>query len=344
MALTVEGIVRAKPKKSGDRWLSDKSKQRGSGRLVLRVSPNGSKQFYFRYTTEAGRRDSIPLLPFTAEPRDGFMTLAQARGKADQYTALHRNKESRDVRSYLAQQERAQRESEAAEAARIERERADAEAQRVYTLRALAAEYVATLQKEGKHRSANDVRSILKNHMNGNVVADRPAKDVERGEITALLRKVVDAGKGRTAGKLRSYLHAAYAMALHADGDASASGAFEEFKVTTNPVAGTKALSKFTKARDRTLGVAELHAYWTRLTNVPSEPMRGALQLALLLGGQRVAQLLRLRRADVDLSEGRLTLLDPKGRRTQPRKHDLPVTPAAMNILRPLVERAATLG
>ena len=77
--------------------------------------------------------------------------------------------------------------------------------------------------------------------------------------------------------------------------------------------------------------------------DVPSESARGALKLALLLGGQRIAQLLRLKRADVDLSAGFLILRDPKGKRKQPRVHELPITPAAMGILRPLVERAAAM-
>jgi integrase len=45
----------------------------------------------------------------------------------------------------------------------------------------------------------------------------------------------------------------------------------------------------------------------------------------------------------VDLSAGFLILRDPKGKRAQPRVHELPISPTAMNILRPLVDRAATL-
>jgi hypothetical protein len=99
--------------------------------------------------------------------------------------------------------------------------------------------------------------SIFKNHVvgdpennvAGDPVADRLARDVERGEIAALVRKLTEAG--HTAGKLRSYLRAAYAIAMRADGDASVPAALIPFKVTDNPVAGTQALPQFTRARDR---------------------------------------------------------------------------------------------
>jgi len=346
MALTVEGIAKAKPKpgKTGDTRKSENTTQRGSGRLLVRISrQNGSKRFYYRYAPEDGKRVLIAMDPFTVDPRPGFMTLDQARAKAAEYSALHRAVESRDVRAYLAERERKAQAAAAAEAARAERERMAAEAQRVYNLRALGAEYVATLERRGKHRSALDAANLFKNHLNKKAIADRPAKDVERGEITALLRELVEAGRGRQAGKLRSYLRAAYGLALRAEGDASAPAVLIAFRVAANPVADTRALSEFNKVRDRTLSDTELFAYWTQLANVPSEPVRGALQLALLLGGQRIAQLLRLKRADIDLSAGLLILRDPKGKRVQPRVHELPITPQAKTILQALVDRAAAI-
>src|SRR5947209_1184942 len=235
MALTVEGIRTAKPAK-GDRWLSDKSTQRDSGRLLLRVSPNGSKRFYFRYAPRGSHRAFIPMDAFTGDPRPGAMTLEQARAKAAEYSALHRAPQSRDVKAYLEQRDSEARAGEAAEARRIAGERSAAEAARVYNLRALAAEYADKLEASGKHRTAYDVRNIFKNHLNKKAVADRPAKDVERAEITALVRELVEAERGRTAAKMRSYLRAAYAMAMRAEGDASAPSKLIAFKVTANPV------------------------------------------------------------------------------------------------------------
>jgi integrase len=55
----------------------------------------------------------------------------------------------------------------------------------------------------------------------------------------------------------------------------------------------------------------------------------GMLRLNFLLGGQRCRQLLRCRLDEVDLQRKTLTLYDPKGRRTTPRVHTLPLTDRA---------------
>lgn len=344
MALTVEGIQRAKPKAKGDRWLTDKTGERNAGRLTVRISPAGTKRFYFRYASGGdGARTPIALGVFSPDKPapPGFMTLEDARAEFRRLSELHKAKGSRDVKAHLAKVERDRKRAEEAEARRQEQERTEAEAARVYNLRALAAEYVANLEQRGKVRSAQDARNIFKNHLNGKALADKPAREVERAEITALLRSLVESGKVRTAGKLRSYLRAAYATAMRAEGDAAAPSAMIAFRIGANPVADTKSLPVGT--RDRTLADAELSAYWQRLADVKSDAARGALQLALLLGGQRIAQIVRLTRADIDLSAGFLTLRDPKGKREQPRVHELPITSAAMAILRPLVKRAETL-
>jgi hypothetical protein len=52
------------------------------------------------------------------------------------------------------------------------------------------------------------------------------------------------------------------------------------------------------------------------------------------LGGQRPTQLLRAREIQVDLPGGTITLYDPKGARTQPRVHMLPLTETAFEIVK----------
>jgi integrase len=170
------------------------------------------------------------------------------------------------------------------------------------------------------------------------------AADLTAKEAAALLRRVVDAGHGRTAAKFRSYLRAAYALALNAELDASVSSDFLPFRVQSNPVASTGSLSHYNNAREHALTEQELRAYWRRLDELRSDQVRPALKLALLLGGQRVAQLLKLQRADVDLQGGKLRLFDSKGRRKKPRVHELPLTAEAAAILRPMIQRAEALG
>ena len=54
-----------------------------------------------------------------------------------------------------------------------------------------------------------------------------------------ILRPLIEAGKGRTAGRLRAYLRAAYALAARAEVDPDAPAAFLSFRVDGNPVAVT---------------------------------------------------------------------------------------------------------
>lgn len=115
--------------------------------------------------------------------------------------------------------------------------------------------------------------------------------------------------------------------------------ALRTFGIDTNPIASIGALAQFNRARDRNLSAEELQAFLQRLEKVPAGVKKDAVTLALLLGGQRPAQLLRARPVDVDLSAGTITLYDPKGSRKQPRPHVLPLTKKAGGILQALLER-----
>lgn len=80
------------------------------------------------------------------------------------------------------------------------------------------------------------------------------------------------------------------------------------------------------RAGQRVLSELELRAYMAKL---PEQTImtRLALELDLMLGGQRPTQLLRVKAADVDVTSnpGEIVLLDPKGARRQARVHVLPL-------------------
>ncbi len=65
-----------------------------------------------------------------------------------------------------------------------------------------------------------------------------------------------------------------------------------------------------------------------------------ALLLALLAGGQRMAQLLRAKVGDYDEEHHALRLWDGKGKRPTPREHLLPLAPRAAARVTELVKRA----
>ena len=162
----------------------------------------------------------------------------------------------------------------------------------------------------------------------------RKAADISVDEFVGLIGAVVDKGKGRTAGKVRSFLRAAYALAIRSKIDPAAPQAMRTFGIVVNPLASTAALSQFNRTRKRHLNALELGAFLRRLDGLSPGPKKDALELCLDLGGQRPTQLLRARETDVDFPGGTITIYDPKGARTQPRVHMLPLTESSFEIVK----------
>jgi integrase len=228
----------------------------------------------------------------------------------------------------------------AADFARAESERAAAEELRQQaergTLSALCDLYVGTL--EGR-ASFGDVKRQLALHVTEAfpALAQQQAATIRAEQFRDVLARLIEAGKGRTAAKVRAYLRAAYALAMRAGLDASVPGALATFKIETNPLERLPALSQYSRALDRALTLPELLTFWRRLQAFTAGAPRDAVSAALLLGGQRPAQLLRVTSGDIDLSAGTIMLLDIKGRNraADPRRHVLPIVAE----LAPIIER-----
>jgi integrase len=324
--------------RGGDRWLSDKG-SRGAGRLTARITRDGVLLYYQYFLPGAGpsrkgkatsKLERIALGPYDEAGARG-LSLVQARGRARELEALYRSGTT-DLKAHLQREreaeERAHRAAE--EAARLATENAQRG-----TLRQLLTAYVGHLERHGKP-SAKDVHSIFTKHVLEEApdLAGRKAADVTVDDFVGIIGKLVEAGKGRTADKARSYLRAAYQLALESKTNPAAPLALRAYGISVNPIASIGALSQFNRARDRALSAPELGAFLRRIDALQPGPQRDALQLSLLLGGQRPVQLLRLKATDVDLSASTVTLYDGKGARSQPRAHVLPLVKDAAAILK----------
>jgi len=319
-----------------DEWLSDRG-SRGAGRLVAKLATSGVT-FYFQYYLD-GRRRFLPIGAYDRRGERG-KTLLQARDQAQEWSVLMRSGVS-DLHGFLEDQERDRqriRNEASAEAARLAREAKSS------SLRQLLDAYANHLERSGKQAAA-DVRRIFQLHVFSADadLADRKAASIPVDDFVALLARLTEAGKGRTAGKLRSYLRAAYSLAMRAKTDPDAPLVMRTFGIGANPIASIGALSRYNRTRSRTLSSEELSCFINRLEASPASPKRDLVLLCLQLGGQRPSQLLRVRLVDLDLSARTLTLYDPKGARTQPRTHVLPIPDAAARILVSLSERSTML-
>src|SRR5579883_2959665 len=169
-----------------DRWLSDGG-SRGAGRLVARLTRTGA-HFFFQYFASQGGKRLFPLGPFDAEGRAG-LRLVDARARSAELAALYRAGTT-DIHAHF-----------------------DGEGR---SLRRFLMAYVEYLKGAGKP-SAKDVANIFENHVfSDREISDQDAARVSTDDFVRLISKVVAAGHGRTAAKLRSYLHAAYALGIRA--------------------------------------------------------------------------------------------------------------------------------
>lgn len=218
--------------------------------------------------------------------------------------------------------------------------RADAEVKRkrsAATLEVLCDGYVAVLRQEGKP-SARQVEANLYRHVRDPYPAlwNGAASVATLDDFVKVTSRLTRAGKNRTAGKVRAYLRAAFATAIAARGDAAIAHHFEGFDITSNPIRDLAAVKGKKPAEDavkkRALSLAELRAYWAAIRALP-EPEGPLLQFHLLTGAQRLQQLSRLTTADHDSDLKAVTIWDTKGRRTEARRHIVPLVPDAETAL-----------
>ena len=294
------------------------------GALQARKLSNGAVQLYWRYSLGGKTsREPIGLYDASAPPKKLQPTprgygLAAALEKCRELADVHAARaDTGGLREAKAERRKSFLAHKAVEAEKSAR-----------TLQKLLDAYVAHLKTQGR-RSHVDADQIFKRHVTEawSVVAEAPAVDLTPDQVLDMLRRLIEAGKGRTANKLRSYLRAAYQCALDVRTTASIPVVFKAFGVVFNPAAQTRRSPQFDRADKRPFSKADLQAYWKLIADRPGVEA-AALRLHLLTGGQRIEQFVRLKWADV--SEETLTIFDGKGRPGQgPRPHQIPLLKSA---------------
>ena len=326
-----------------------KAMAEGETITLTKIEPAGALQarngkkgilFFWRYS-QGTISQRLPIGPY--DPTPGHVnkhtptaagySIAAAIKAAEALAVQHvtAKAEGSGMGEILEQQKQAKAEAKAQQeaAALAAKAAADAkEAAAKYTLRALLLAYCDYLQSLGR-RSHTDARSIFTLHVFDAwpAVAALPAKAVTDEQIADMMRRLHEAGKGRTSNKLRSYIRAAYQTAKAARSKASIPVKFKSYNVTHNPGADTEPDESANKADKRPLTAEELRTYWQSIKVAPG--FRGAvLRLHLLTGGQRIEQLVNLRTENV--TGDSIMLFDGKGRPGKPpRPHTVPLIPQA---------------
>ena len=299
------------------------------GSLQARKQAAGAVAFFWRYSIGTkSERVPIGLYDSSAPPKSltptaKGLSVAAAVQKAQELATEHHQHREAGGRPALVAAKRAERAAE---------DLAKQQAAK-FTLGNLLDDYTDHLQAMGRdaHRNA---RSIFKVHVKEPWpdLAAKPAKDITPDEFADMMRRVFEAGKGRTANKLRAYARAAYQAAKAAKTNATIPLKFKGYGITVNPVAETAADETANKPAKHPLTAQEMRAYWEAIRDLPG--FKGAvLRLHVLTGAQRIEQLARLRTADV--FDDRIVIFDGKGRPGRaPRPHALPLTEAAARALK----------
>lgn len=305
-----------------------------SGSLEARKLSNGV-MLYWRVTI-GGKTERVAIGNYdsTAAPKShkptekGFSVQAAIRAAEMLAQRHHDNRETGGHRALVEAEAEAKRKAaedavetyRLAEAARLEAEQ--------YTLHNLLIHYCDYLEAL-ERRSHKDARSIFKIHVFDAwpKIDALPANQVTGEQIADMMRRLLELGKGRTANKLRSYVRAAYQVALAARSKASVPLHFKAYRVSTNPGADTVPDESQNNPDKHPLSAEELQQYWRSIKGIPG--FKGAvLRLHLLTGGQRIEQLVNLRSSN--LSSEAITLYDGKGRPGRgARPHTVPLLPLA---------------
>lgn len=326
------------------KMLADGAIRPGSGSLKVRkrITAGGvvTEWVFEWHRQEKTVRQSLGRYAVAEAPN--CLTLTQARAEAGRLQALI--KTGGDPVAEREIEREGVRVRQAAEVA-VVREAKDK------TLSALLDAYVTSLKAKKKVESAYDAENMFANHVTKPFpdLASLPASAVVPQHIARILVRLVgpavEKKKGRTALKLRSYMAAAFKLALGASVDPMAPASASGFGLTINPASAVPATSMaavFNRSGERALSPDEFRHYLAHLVAVPSPLPRLALQLQVASAGQRLQQLLRL--TGVDINGSTLTLYDPKGRRTQPRPHVLPLIPEIEEVLGAVKEQTEYKG
>ena len=308
----------------------------GTAKSLMRIPQGGTLEarriasgvvFYWRFT-EAGKTDRLPIGAYDSKASPKSLT-ATAVGYSVEAAARAAEMLAEAHRRAVAENRGGYRGAKAEDEGARRRAKAEAEAMKGKTLKSLLNDYCDHLENLGR-RSHIDARSIFRLHVfePWPDVSDMVACSVTADEVIAMLRRLHKAGHGRTSNKLRAYLMAAYQVATGARSLASIPEHFKTYNLNVNPVQSTRRDTASDKADKNPMSADEMRLYWQLIRSI-SGIVGVSLRLHLLTGGQRIEQLVNVKRAS--FRDGCITMTDAKGRPGKaPRFHTVPLVGQAL--------------
>ena len=207
MAKITDRALTQKAEKS-DLWLYDGAINKGHGELCVRITPGGSRRFYFRYVGPNGKRERFSLGSYDRSGDLG-LTVKAARLKAAEYSQLHESGIV-DVKGHITEQQKLEDERRKAELARYEAERKAAEAR--LTVDDLFLKWQQQKLSKYKDGGKDLTRAFVKDVLP--VIGDLPAESIRKGNIVEITDRIENRGANRLAKIVFSALRQMFIFAI----------------------------------------------------------------------------------------------------------------------------------
>jgi len=321
--LTVKNL---KPKESPYEVVEGTSDfiKRGSGRLLIRVRPTGTKEWYFRYK-HMGKIVYYKVGTFPS------YTVSEARAKYKELS--HDYQLDTDVKGLLAKKalETVRKTAEEDQKYQIELGRG--------SLKQLTDAYVSSLRKAGK-RSADEAEGIFERYVYRHQpeIENTKANLINKDDIRDLLARLIQRGITTQTNRARSYLRAAFQYGIEQDNNPLTYTIDSvKFHLEVNPVAVIPRQKSFEIPGERVLSDRELNGLWhafadrSKAVNRPAFIMGSFIRFVIAAGGQRILELLRIEWVHID--EDRQAVVIPKANGKTGRVHAVPLSTYAVGIL-----------
>lgn len=190
--------------------------------------------------------------------------------------------------------------------------------------------YVAYL-KEGGKSSWREAEKGL-NKIADTLGRNRPARDIEPDEITAIIRPIYERGKRSMADHVRSYIRSAFSWGLKSEHDYRSTAA-RRFRLTYNPAAGIPTEPKTIGTRWLSEDEFVRLYRWLECPDTPVHPSYARAVQIIMLTGQRVEEIARLH---IDQWDAKERIIDwTKTKNLQP--HAVPVPSLAAELIESII-------
>lgn len=264
----------------------------------LKVSPKGKVCFIFRFKAVDGR-DVPMILGYFPET-----SLSEAREEWRKWRAVYDSgRDPKIIREEGLAEEESIRQ---AETDRLKNESMQG------SIKQLMDAYIDDMKVKGK-RSWNNVEAAIDANLYVSISESKKAKDITSNDIRNVLALIIKRDAYVFANRIRAYLSAAFTFGIQWDYDPNRHFEGVRFGIKFNPVLNVPKPLKSEKPRDRALTVNEVSTVWYALGSSGFHQKTVlAIQLLFALGGQRVEDILGLKKQDIDFNNQLITIQNTK--------------------------------